>query len=115
MCGIFALFAPTRSDDTRRAMLSALTRTLKHRGPDHQGEWHDDTSRLGLGQRRLAIVDLSPDGQQPMLSATRRYIISFNGEIYNFGSLRDELRTHGVVFAAAPIRKFYWRPLNNGG
>lgn len=98
MCGIFALFAPTRPHDTRRAMLSALTRTLKHRGPDHQGEWHDDTSTLGLGQRRLAIVDLSSDGQQPMLSATRRYIISFNGEIYNFGSLRDELRTHGVVF-----------------
>lgn len=98
MCGIFAIYAPTRSNETRHAILAALTRTLKHRGPDHQGEWHDDDIGLGLGQRRLAIVDLSSDGQQPMISATRRYVISFNGEIYNFGTLRDELRTHGVVF-----------------
>lgn len=98
MCGIFALYAPTRSGDVRRGMLSALTRTLKHRGPDHQGEWHDDQAFLGLGQRRLAIVDLSSDGQQPMVSKSRRYIVSFNGEIYNFPALRDELRARGIVF-----------------
>ncbi len=98
MCGIVALFTPKVDQDRPRAILSTITRAIKHRGPDHQGEWWDDTVPLGLAQRRLSIIDLSPDGHQPMISATGRYVITFNGEIYNFQTLRNDLEERGVTF-----------------
>lgn len=69
--------------------------TLVHRGPDDQGLWCDDESGVGLGQRRLSIIDLSPQGHQPMVSASGRYVVSYNGEIYNFSDLRAELEKTG--------------------
>jgi asparagine synthase (glutamine-hydrolysing) len=64
---------------------------LMHRGPDDQGLWCDNEVGIGLGQRRLSIMDLSPHGHQPMVSASGRYVVSYNGEIYNFSELRVEL------------------------
>lgn len=69
-----------------------MTATLDHRGPDDRGEWWDDEAGIALGHTRLSIVDLSPSGHQPMTSASGRYVITFNGEIYNHSELRKELR-----------------------
>lgn len=68
-----------------------MASALRHRGPDDCGVWFDSSAGLGLGHTRLAIVDLSPAGHQPMLSASRRYAIAFNGEIYNHAELRAQL------------------------
>ncbi len=70
---------------------------LVHRGPDDEGIWCDETMGVGLGQRRLSIVDLSPQGHQPMLSASGRYVLSYNGEIYNHAELRTELDHTGLA------------------
>jgi asparagine synthase (glutamine-hydrolysing) len=72
--------------------------TLAHRGPDDGGVWADAEAGVGLAHRRLAIVDLSQEGHQPMRSADGRYVISFNGEIYNFTALRRELEGLGHTF-----------------
>jgi asparagine synthase (glutamine-hydrolysing) len=73
--------------------------TLAHRGPDHQGEWATEDGRVGLAHRRLSIIDLSPAGCQPMRSPSGRFQIVFNGEIYNYLELRDELRSAGRAFS----------------
>lgn len=78
-----------------------MTGTLVHRGPDDGGTWVDASAGLALGHRRLAIVDRSPAGHQPMVSAKGRWVLSFNGEVYNHLALRAELKSLG----AAPI----WR------
>jgi len=71
---------------------------LRHRGPDDSGAWADAEAGIALGHRRLSILDLSPEGHQPMHSACGRYVITFNGEIYNFSALRKELEGLGHVF-----------------
>ena len=71
---------------------------LRHRGPDDQGAWADGKVPLALGHRRLAILDLTREGHQPMRSADGRYVLSFNGEIYNFKALRDDLEHRGHSF-----------------
>jgi len=88
MCGILGLFDPAGISPECPAFSSALER-LRRRGPDDSGIWHDALVRLG--HRRLAIVDLSPAGHQPMESSDRRYVIVFNGEIYNHRELRPAL------------------------
>jgi asparagine synthase (glutamine-hydrolysing) len=75
-----------------------MTDALEHRGPDASGYWEERAPGLGFGHRRLSIVDLSPTGAQPMTSASGRYTICFNGEVYNFQSLREELEARGCVF-----------------
>jgi asparagine synthase (glutamine-hydrolysing) len=75
-----------------------MTDQLYHRGPDDAGYWVDQTAGVGFGHRRLAIIDLSPQGQQPMRSASGRYCIAFNGEVYNFLELRAILERDGVAF-----------------
>ena len=75
--------------------LSGMTNSISHRGPDSSGEWIDVSAHVALGHRRLAIVDLSPAGSQPMQSASGRYVIAFNGEIYNHSDLRGELEKGG--------------------
>ncbi len=77
-----------------RAMLDAL----RHRGPDGEGTWVHSGMPLGFAHRRLSIIDLSPAGQQPMMSASRRLVICLNGEIYNYAVLRDELVLLGHGF-----------------
>jgi len=68
---------------------------LAHRGPDDSGTWADAEVGVALGHRRLAIIDLSPEGHQPMVSACGRYVIIYNGEIYNFRAIRKELERIG--------------------
>lgn len=71
---------------------------MSHRGPDDAGTWKSQDSAVMLGHRRLAIIDLSPAGHQPMSDASGRFTIVFNGEIYNFRELRDELASFGHSF-----------------
>jgi asparagine synthase (glutamine-hydrolysing) len=75
-----------------------MTATLAHRGPDDEGVWVDRQARIALGHRRLSIIDLSPAGHQPMVSPTGRFVITLNGEIYNYGDLRKELEASGHGF-----------------
>ncbi len=100
MCGIAGFFNPSQKL-AQTELLNTATRmsdALVHRGPDDQGAWADADFGVALAQRRLSIVDLSPEGHQPMVSACGRYVIIFNGEIYNFGKLRKELEPLGHQF-----------------
>ena len=72
-------------------MLTAMAGRLRHRGPDDDGVWIDDSGQAGFGHRRLSIIDLSPAGHQPMRSADGRYVLSYNGEIYNHSEIRREI------------------------
>jgi asparagine synthase (glutamine-hydrolysing) len=99
MCGIagaFAFGAEARPVD--RAVVMQLNELQRHRGPDGCGLWSSDDHRIMLGHRRLAIIDTGVSGAQPMWDATRRWVISFNGEIYNYRSLREELEHLGCIF-----------------
>ena len=78
-----------------RSIGEAMNETLRHRGPDGSGVWVEAEGGAALAQRRLAIIDLSPGGAQPMQSADRRYVITFNGEIYNYREIRSELAAAG--------------------
>ena len=78
--------------------VDAMSFTLRSRGPDDSGRWVDESSRVALGHRRLSVIDISASGHQPMLSGCGRYVIVFNGEIYNFLSLRKELEDLGYTF-----------------
>jgi len=96
MCGICGIYAPGNPEAL--APLAEMAARLAHRGPDDHGLWTDAETGVGLGHRRLAILDLSPLGRQPMLSASGRYVLCFNGEVYNFRLLRDELAPLGHRF-----------------
>jgi asparagine synthase (glutamine-hydrolysing) len=99
VCGIAGLWTPRALPEGELvAQTEALRDTLTHRGPDSAGTWVDARVGLGLGHRRLAIVDLSPTGHQPMVSRSGRYVITFNGEVYNFARLRAELEGFGHSF-----------------
>ena len=97
MCGIagFLTVAPGRDD---RELLARMTGALAHRGPDDHGLFVDPAAGVALGHRRLAIVDLSPRGHQPMASASGSRVVVYNGEIYNFRALRGELAAAGARF-----------------
>jgi len=96
MCGIAGIFHPDVPKPVDPARVEAMTDVLAHRGPDGSGIW--TAPGVGLGHRRLSIVDLSEAGAQPMLSADRRLAISFNGMIYNFREVRAELEARGHRF-----------------
>ena len=98
MCGIAGFWSTRIDDATAVHTLRGMTDALVHRGPDDSGAWCDPDSGIALGHRRLSIVDLSPLGHQPMASVGQRFQIAFNGEIYNFRALRDELAAQGVTF-----------------
>jgi asparagine synthase (glutamine-hydrolysing) len=99
MCGVVGIFlAPHAADPRRLAAIEAMAATLRHRGPDGGGTWIDRDAGLALGHRRLAIVDVSDAGSQPMLSRGEDLVITFNGEIYNFADLRRELEAVGHRF-----------------
>ncbi len=96
MCGIAALFAyHGDAPKVERDELIAIRDQMVSRGPDGAGEWLSPDGRVGLGHRRLSIIDLSPSGAQPMFNADRSLAIVFNGEIYNYAELRSELSGQG--------------------
>ena len=95
MCGVTGLFGPIKNYSLKD-VAELMTGSLVHRGPDDDGVWLDADSRIALGHRRLAILDLSSQGHQPMLSSNGRYVMVFNGEIYNHLELRNELEKESV-------------------
>lgn len=91
MCGIAGFITLGLTADEAGRRVRAMTDRIAHRGPDADGHWLDAASGVALGHRRLSIVDLSPAGAQPMLSHDGRYVIVYNGEVYNHHDLRREL------------------------
>lgn len=91
MCGLAGFLDIDSDTPGREAVAAAMAGTLVHRGPDDSGVWSDDGAGIALGFRRLAILDLSPQGHQPMLSRDGRWVVVFNGEIYNHAVLRARL------------------------
>jgi asparagine synthase (glutamine-hydrolysing) len=89
MCGIAGFLS--RRDVTWDDCIIAMTDRLTHRGPDDAGRWVDPRARIALGHRRLSILDLSSQGHQPMVSPSGRYVITYNGEVYNYAELRCQL------------------------
>jgi asparagine synthase (glutamine-hydrolysing) len=87
-----------RNDGELRALLDPMTERIRHRGPDDEGAWTDAASGVALGFRRLSIIDLSEQGHQPMASHDDRFVLIFNGEIYNYRDLRSELEGLGDRF-----------------
>ncbi|WHZ20046.1 MAG: Asparagine synthetase [glutamine-hydrolyzing] [Rhodanobacteraceae bacterium] len=100
MCGIAGLWDATHrcTADDGLAAVRGMTRALRQRGPDDEGFFHDAAAGLALGHRRLSVIDLSPEGHQPMTSASGRFVMVFNGEVYNHAALRRELAGHGATF-----------------
>lgn len=97
MCGIAGYIRhPGNHDLNPEPLLEAMGHAIFHRGPDGGATWHDD--HIGLVHRRLSIIDLSEAGTQPMVSHSGRYVMVFNGEIYNYRTLRAELEAQGQVF-----------------
>jgi asparagine synthase (glutamine-hydrolysing) len=95
MCGIAGLINLDRAP-VSPVILKRMTDAIIHRGPDGEGHWID--GHIGIGHRRLSIIDLTPAGAQPMVSPDHRFVLSYNGEIYNFRELRAELEARGYWF-----------------
>ncbi len=93
MCGLSGFISPVLLADSATQLLQTMAAAITHRGPDDSGSWHDVQTGIGLAHTRLSIVDLSPAGHQPMHSARDRYVIAFNGEVYNHLALRQQLET----------------------
>jgi asparagine synthase (glutamine-hydrolysing) len=98
MCGLAGIYTAGGLDRDAGEHLRRMTERIRHRGPDDEGWWLDPEAGIGLGSRRLAIIDLSPLGHQPMCSADGRWVIAYNGEIYNFADVRRELEAEGQGF-----------------
>ena len=89
MCGVAGVWSNPQAFNLQD--IANMGASLTRRGPDSSGEWHDPSVGIGLAHRRLSIVDLSEAGHQPMISGDRRYVLTYNGEIYNFKEIRSEL------------------------
>ena len=107
MCGISGIFAYHESAaPVAEAELLRTRDAMARRGPDGAGLWVSGDRRVGLAHRRLAIIDLSPAGAQPMASGDGSLWITFNGEIYNYKALRTELEAKGHVFHSGSDTEF---------
>src|SRR5688572_9685008 len=95
MCGIAGIFHPDVPKPVNPARVKAMADVLAHRGPDGSGVW--TAPGIGLGHRRLSIIDLA-GGAQPMLTSDQKVAVSYNGEIYNFREVRDALEALGHSF-----------------
>jgi asparagine synthase (glutamine-hydrolysing) len=98
MCGIAAVFNYGEFNPVDRAEVIRMREQMFASGPDGEGVWFSEDGRIGLGHRRLTIIDLSPAGAQPMWNADRSLAIIFNGEIYNYRELRSRLSANGYQF-----------------
>src|SRR5215470_10085936 len=117
MCGIAGILG--RLDDGTRTALTRMSDALSHRGPDGQGTWESAPDADGRGvlfaHRRLAIIDLSPAGAQPMVDPVTKNVIVFNGEIYNFQALRQRLGDEGERFESSGDTAVMLRALGRHG
>ena len=96
MCGLTGCW--TKKGETNlHSAVRAMSKTLYHRGPDAGDVWVDEPVGIGLGHRRLKVIDLSENGAQPMHSACNRYVLVFNGEIYNHNEILTELEDAGLA------------------
>jgi asparagine synthase (glutamine-hydrolysing) len=95
MCGIVGLIH-LNNEPVSPVILKKMTDAIAHRGPDGEGQWIE--GNIGIGHRRLSIIDLSPAGHQPMITGDHRYVLSYNGEIYNYREIRTELEALGYWF-----------------
>lgn len=100
MCGIVGFWGGSFAQQDAERLLQRMAKTLFHRGPDDRGVWFDENSQLGFAHTRLSILDISVAGHQPMMSSSNRFMIIFNGEIYNHIALREELEK---------IQTYAWR------
>ena len=100
MCGIAGFIDYKRRWGRRELekIVGDMASTVRHRGPDDSGTWVDETAGIAFGHRRLSIIDLSPEGHQPMVSESGRYVIIYNGEVYNFPTLKKILMRMGYLF-----------------
>jgi asparagine synthase (glutamine-hydrolysing) len=98
MCGITGIFRGVPDSQPLKPALEQMAEAIVHRGPDDSGVWEEPSVGLGFAHRRLSIVDLSPAGHQPMFSDCGRFVVVFNGEIYNHNALRRELESSGTAF-----------------
>ena len=99
MCGIAGLAGDAAREEAAATRLESLLAALAHRGRDDRGRFHDQAAGIALGHNRLAILDLSPAGHQPMVSASGRFVLILNGEIYNYLELRRDLEREGETIA----------------
>ena len=101
MCGIAGVLDPDRatSSEDLAQRVSSMASALEHRGPDDRGVWVDAAHGVGFGHCRLSVVGLGPTGHQPMVSGAGRFVLNYNGEIYNFAALRQRLESMGTVLA----------------
>ena len=103
MCGIAGILDPTASTSADRlgALASTMASSVEHRGPDDSGVWVDADAGVAFGHRRLAVIDLGPGGAQPMVSSGGRWVMAYNGEIYNHPEVRRRLERAGTVFRSS--------------
>ena len=109
MCGLTGFLAGNYIHAGALELVTRMANAIAHRGPDDSGVWLDETAGLALAHRRLSILDLSPAGHQPMVSASGRYVIAFNGEIYNHLSLRGALEKQAHASNSLPTGGYGWR------
>ncbi len=95
MCGFVGFIGQSGANATHAETVGNMADAIRHRGPDDRGVWSDPDAGIALGHRRLSIVDLSPAGRQPMVSQSGRFVIAFNGEVYNHKDIRRDLETSG--------------------
>ncbi len=95
MCGLAGFFTKSSLNFDSAEFLTEMGRSLVHRGPDDEGVWMNPDEGIGLAHQRLSVIDLTPEGRQPMVSASGRYVIAYNGEIYNFLELRKKIDRTG--------------------
>ena len=103
MCGIVG-FINFDGEPVSPILLKNATDVIAHRGPDGEGQWIE--GNVGIGHRRLSIIDLSSAGKQPMTCVNQRYVLSYNGEVYNFRELRAELETYAYCREVRLILKW---------
>ena len=96
MCGIIGKVSLHNIIDSEQFMNQV--QSLKHRGPDNQGIWLSRDKRIALGHCRLSIIDLNENANQPMSDDSKRYVLVFNGEIYNYLEIKKELEALGITF-----------------
>ena len=96
MCGIAGYIDKSNKYNASKVLVKKMTDEMIHRGPDAEGQWTDDS--VALGHRRLSIIDLDAQSNQPMVSHDGKYVIAFNGEIYNYIEIKKELLVKGAVF-----------------